>query len=138
MTVIPVNGPVGGPVSAVAFPFAVTPLGQIRADAGDGLRGRVIQVLFTSPGERVGLPEFGCGLLDLVFEPDDDVLAIAVRFSVTQNLTRWLGDLITVDGVDVTRQDGLVCVEVAYTRRADRQAEGLRVRFQDAAPWRTG
>lgn len=126
------------PAWALAFPFAVTPLGQIRAGDGDGLRGRVLQVLFTSPGERVGLPDFGCGLLDLVFEPNDDVLAAAVRFTVTQNLNRWLGDLITVDGVDVVRQDEFVRIEVAWTRRSDRQAEGLRVRFHDAAPWRTG
>lgn len=125
-------------MTMVAFPFAVDPLGQVAADTGDGLRGRIVQVLLTSPGERVGLPEFGCGLLDLVFEPNDDVLAAAVMFSVNQNLTRWLGHLITVDGVDVARRDELVAVEVAYTRRADRTAEGLRVRFHDAAPWRTG
>ncbi len=125
-------------MTTVAFPFTVDPLGQVAADGTDGLRGRIIQVLFTSPGERVALPDFGCGLLDLVFEPNDDVLAAAIGFSVTQNLMRWLGDLITVDGVDVTRQDEMVAVEVAYTRRADRQPEGLRVRFHDAAPWRTG
>lgn len=121
-----------------AFPFAVSPLGQIRTDDGDALRGRIIQVLFTSPGERVGLPDFGCGLLDMVFEPNDDMLAAAVRFTVTQNLTRWLGDLISVGGVDVTRRDEMVAVEVAYTRRGSQQAEGLRVRFHDAATWRAG
>jgi uncharacterized protein len=125
-------------VATTAFPFAVDPLGRIRVDHGDMLRGRIVQVLFTGPGERVGLPEFGCGLLDLVFEPNDDVLAAAVRFSVVQHLQRWLGDLITVQGVQVTRRDEMVAVEVAYTRRADRQAEGLRVRFHDAQPWRTG
>ena len=121
-----------------AFPFAVDTSGQVRLDDGQGLRGQIIQVLFTSPGERVGLPDFGCGLLDLVFEPNDDILATAVRFSVTQNLTKWLGDAMTVDGVDVARDGEQVAVEVAFTRRADRRAEGLRVRFHDAAPWRAG
>ena len=124
--------------TTTAFPFSVDPLGQVRADGGDALRGRIIQLLFTSPGERVGLPEFGCGLLDMVFEPNDDVLAAAVRFTITQNLTRWLGDQISVGGVDVTRREEMVAVEVAYTRRDRTQAEGLRVRFHDAAPWRTG
>lgn len=121
-----------------AFPFAVDASGQVRSDDDAGLRGQIIQVLFTSPGERVGLPDFGCGLLDLVFEPNDDILATAVRFSVTQNLTRWLGGAMTVDGVDVTRDGQQVAVEVAFTRRADRRTEGLRVRFHDAAPWRAG
>jgi phage baseplate assembly protein W len=121
-----------------AFPFAVDPPGQVRTEQGDGLRGRIVQVLFTSPGERAALPEFGCGLLDLVFEPNDDILATAIRFSVTQNLIRWLGDVMTVDGVDVTRDGEQVTVEVAFTRRSDQQSEGLRVRFHDAAPWRAG
>lgn len=125
-------------MSTPTFPFTVDPLGQVTTDPGDGLRGRIIQVLFTSPGERVALPDFGCGLLDLVFEPNDDILATAIRFNVTQNLIRWLGELITVDGVDVTRDNEMVAVEVAFTRRADRRTEGLRVRFNDAAPWRTG
>lgn len=125
-------------MSTVAFPFAVDPLGQVTTDTGDGLRGRIVQVLFTSPGERVALPDFGCGLLDLVFEPNDDLLGAAIRFRIAQNLIRWLGDLITVDGVDVTRAEEVVVVEVAYTRRADQRTEGLRVHFHDAAPWRTG
>lgn len=124
--------------TTAAFPFSVDPLGRVRADHGDALRGRIVQVLFTSPGERVALPEFGCGLLDLVFEPDDDVLAAAVRFTVDQHLTRWLGDLITVHGVDVSRQGEMVTVEVAYVRKADQQSEGLRVRFHDAVLWWTG
>lgn len=122
-----------------AFPFAVDPLGHVRVtEDSDALRGRVLQVLFTSPGERVGLPQFGCGLLDLVFEPSDDLLAATVRFTVVQGLTQWLGDEIVVDGVDLSRDEGTVVVEVAYTRRADQRREGLRARFSDGSPWRSG
>lgn len=125
-------------MTTVAFPFAIGPSGQVRtAEGSEELRGRVLQVLFTSPGERVELPEFGCGLLDLVFEPSDDLLTATVRFSVAQGLSRWLGDELTVDGVDVTRADGTITVEVAYTRRSDQRREGLRSRFSDGSPWRT-
>ena len=37
------------------------------------------QVLLTSPGERVCLPEFGCGLRRLVFAPQHDGLAATAR-----------------------------------------------------------
>lgn len=124
---------------ATSFPFSVGPSGQVRvAEGADALRGRVLQVLFTSPGERVALPEFGCGLLDLVFEPSDELLIATVRFSIAQGLTRWLGDEIVVDGVDLSRADGVVTVEVAYTRRIDQRQEGVRARFADGSPWRTG
>ena len=50
--------------------------GRISASGGDeAIRGKIIQVLFTAPGERVNLPEFGCGLFNLVFEPNDAILA---------------------------------------------------------------
>lgn len=123
---------------AVSFPFSVGASGRVRlAEGADALRGRVLQVLFTSPGERVALPEFGCGLLDLVFEPDDELLVATVRFTVAQGLNRWLGEEIVVDGVDVSRAEGVITVEVAYTRRADQRQEGVRARFADGSPWRT-
>jgi hypothetical protein len=46
------------------FPFAVNTAGRITASGGDeAMRGKMIQVLFTAPGERVNLPEFGTSLL---------------------------------------------------------------------------
>jgi phage baseplate assembly protein W len=123
---------------AVGFPFALTG-GQFRTriDA-DALHGRIVQVLFTEPGERVGLPEFGCGLFRLVFEPNDELLAAALGYTVREALDRWLGAEIAVDGVDIGHDDGGVRVEIGYTRRADLVREALRLRFQEGSPWTTG
>ena len=75
-----------------AFPFAVNSAGRIIASGGDdAIRGKVIQVLFTAPGERVHVPDFGCGLFHLVFEPNDAILAATMEFTVGQALSRWLG-----------------------------------------------
>ncbi|WP_198679197.1 GPW/gp25 family protein [Thermomonospora amylolytica] len=126
-----------GDRSSLAFPFAMA-AGQVRTSGGDeALRERIVQVLFTAPGERVDLPEFGCGLLQLVFEPNDDLLRAAAGFTVAQGLTRWLGDEIAVDGVDVSQHGEHVVVEVAYTRRADLRQEGLRVQFQGGPVWKS-
>jgi phage baseplate assembly protein W len=121
-----------------AFPFAIAD-GQVRTAAdGDALRGRIVQVLFTAPGERVELPSFGCGLFDLVFEPNDELLATAAAFRVGEALTRWLGEEISVDGVDVSRDGPTVLVELAYTRRVDRAREALRLRFREGPAWTSG
>lgn len=128
----------GPTIPGPAFPFAIVG-GQVRsAGADEALRGRIVQVLFTAPGERVDLPEFGCGLFNLVFEPNDELLRAALGFSIIQSLTRWLGDEIAVDGVDVARDEASVVVEVAYTRRADRSRAGIRVQFQEGALWNRG
>jgi phage baseplate assembly protein W len=122
---------------ALGFPFTLTG-GRLRTSAvTDTLHGRIVQVLFTQPGERVGLPEFGCGLFRLVFEPNDELLAAALGYTVREALDRWLGDEIAVDGVDISHDGGQVLVEVAYTRRADLVREGLRLRFQEGSPWTT-
>ena len=39
------------------------------------IRDMIEQILFTSPGERVMRPDFGCGLKQLVFMPASDALA---------------------------------------------------------------
>jgi uncharacterized protein len=116
----------------VAFPFALSPgTGGFDMAAGDArMRAKVLQVLFTTPGERVNLPEFGCGLFDLVFEPNDPVLAAAMEFTIGQALTRWLGDEIVVDRVDVESLGEAVGVEVGWTNRADRSRTAIRVQFR--------
>ena len=113
---------------AFGFPFAVSAAGRIEpAPDGDAvLRSRVLQVLFTAPGERVGLPEFGCGLLNLVFDTSDPVLAAAVEFTVGQALTRWLGDQLVVDAVSVDTRGEVLDVDVVYTSRADRTRRSIR------------
>jgi len=113
------------------FPFQINTAGQIRASGGDeAIRGKIIQVLFTAPGERVNVPEFGCGLFNLVFEPNDAVLAAAMEFTVGQALTRWLRDEIIVDGVSVEAEQEQVLIEIVYTRREDLARQMVRIQFR--------
>ncbi|MEV0293909.1 GPW/gp25 family protein [Nocardia sp. NPDC050710] len=117
--------------TGTGFPFDVNADGVIdlERDEAAGLRGKIIQVLFTTPGERVNQPEFGCGLLNLVFDPNNEIMAAAIEFTVGQALTRWLGDEIVVGGVDVRPFDETVTVEVAYLRRRDLSPQRVRLRF---------
>ncbi len=114
-----------------AFPFAVSNGGRIAATGVDeAIRGKIIQVLFTAPGERVNKPEFGCGLFNLVFEPNDSVLAAAMEFTIGQALSRWLKDDIVLDAVDVKAEDEKVFVQVFYTRKQDLARQAVRIQFR--------
>lgn len=113
------------------FPFSVTQGGRINATGGDvALRGKIVQVLFTSRGERVNLPEFGCGLLDLVFDINDPILAALVEFTITQSLIRWLSQDIKVEAVNVEVVNENCLVEVVYIRRQDLMAQAVRINFK--------
>ncbi|MEO7701874.1 MAG: GPW/gp25 family protein [Opitutus sp.] len=81
------------------------------------IRDLIEQVLFTAPGERVNRPDFGCGLMQLVFAPNSDQLSAATQMIVQGSLQQWLGDLIQVDGVEVLNEDSVLHVVIRYTIR---------------------
>ena len=117
--------------TSFGFPFTVNPAGRISATGGDDtIRGKIVQVLFTAPGERVNQPEFGCGLFNLVFEPNDAILAATMEFTVGQALSRWLGDEIVVDSVEVEAVEETITIEVVYTKRQDLSKQAVRVHFR--------
>ena len=93
------------------------------ATPDDHLRDLIEQVLFTTPGERVNRPEFGSGLMQLVFAGNSDELAAATQFLVQGALQRWLGDRIKVEAVDVTSRDSTLEVTVTWVALADQQRQ---------------
>jgi uncharacterized protein len=98
-------------------PFHVNGQGRVATTgADDHVRDMIYQVLFTNPGERVNRPNFGCGLLQLVFMPNSDVLATATQFLVPGALQRWLADVIQVEQVRVDNEEERLVVEVVYVR----------------------
>jgi len=105
------------------FPFRVDGRGRSGlSDRSDHIRDMVEQVLFTSPGERVNRPTFGCGLLQLVFQPNSEPLEVAVGATVQGALQQWLGELISVDQVRVVAEDSVLQVTVAYTVRSTQES----------------
>lgn len=95
----------------------------------DHVRDLVMQVLFTSPGERVNRPEFGCGLKSYVFMPNNPALAAATQALVKGALQKWLEREIAVEAVDVDARDERLVVTVAYRPRltGERRVEEFSV-----------
>ncbi|MBA2695149.1 MAG: GPW/gp25 family protein [Actinobacteria bacterium] len=111
-------------MSHLDFPLHVDGRGRLAVtDPDDHVRDMIHQVLFTSPGERVNRPDFGCGLLQLVFLPNSEPLAIATEFTVKSALQRWLGDVIQTERVTVRTEEETLRVEVTYRRLLDRVRE---------------
>jgi phage baseplate assembly protein W len=84
-------------------------------DENRHIRDLIEQVLFTAPGERVNRPDFGSGLLQLVFQPNSDELAATTQFLVQGALKQWLGDVIDVNSVEVRNNDARLEVVIVYT-----------------------
>lgn len=100
----------------IYFPYQFDGRGRTEeAHLQDYITQLVEQVLFTSPGERVNLPDFGSGLLQLPFAPNSVEMAAATQFSVQAALQKWLGSYIKVQSVVATAQDAVLTVTVTYT-----------------------
>ena len=111
------------------IPFAFGPDGRTAATSyPDHVRDLVEQVLFTAPGERVNRPDFGSGLLGLLFEPNSEALAAATRLGVESALQRWLGELIQVEAVQVRALDSQLEVTVQYVVRLTQERRVERFR----------
>src|ERR1700737_2594388 len=84
----------------IYFPYQFDGRGRTReASLTEYVRQLVEQVLFTSPGERVNLPDFGSGLLQLPFAPNSLEMAAATQFTVQGALQKWLSAFIKVVSV---------------------------------------
>ena len=102
----------------IDYPFHFDRLGRTATTGYDGhVRDMIEQLLFTNPGERVNRPDFGSGLLQLVFAPNSPELAAALQFTVQASLQRWLGDVIDVQALEVIREDATLRVTVQYVVR---------------------
>jgi uncharacterized protein len=89
--------------SDYAFPFRIDPRSGQGAQSpyAAHVDQMIRQVLLTTPGERADLPEFGCGLRQLLFAPNSDALQATTQLMVQRSLTRWLGSQITLQSVTV-------------------------------------
>lgn len=100
----------------INFPYQIRVNGRTdTTDRNDHVRDLIKQVLFTSPGERVNRPTFGCGLNQLVFEPNSFELISTLQFLVKGALQEWLSEVIDVAEVRIEIMDSILQVHIQYT-----------------------
>lgn len=102
----------------IDFPFHFDSRGHTAAtDEADHIRDMIEQLIFTNPGERVNRPDFGSGLLQLVFAPNSPELAATVQFTVQAALQRWLGDVIELREIEARAVDSSLTLDLKYAIR---------------------
>ncbi|MGI8587610.1 MAG: GPW/gp25 family protein [Chloroflexia bacterium] len=102
----------------IDYPFHFDGRGRTAlTDTDDHIRDMIEQILFTNPGERVNRPDFGSGVMQLIFTPNSPELATALQFTMQAALQRWLGDLIEVQALDVTSEEATLQIVVRYVVR---------------------
>jgi uncharacterized protein len=99
----------------IDFPFRFDGRGRTATtDRDDHVRDMIEQLIFTNPGERVNRPDFGSGLLQLVFAPNSPELAATVQFTLQAALQHWLGEVLQVKDLSVTANDSTLTIDLKY------------------------
>jgi Bacteriophage baseplate protein W len=109
----------------IAYPFSITDEGLVATSGySQHIEQLIEQILFTMPGERVNLPDFGTGITRLIFDPGNAEMVSATQFLIQGALQQWLGNLIQVQTVQVVAEDSTLNVTIHYVVK---QTSQLRV-----------
>lgn len=114
---------------AMRFPYQLSSRGGAATAGSEDdayVRDLLEQVLLTSPGERVNRPDFGSGLLGMVFASGGDVLESALQANVQATLQRWLQDLVVIQSVNVEVVDSAAYVTIQYIVQRTQQQQVAR------------
>jgi phage baseplate assembly protein W len=121
-----------------AFPFRIDLVSRQASQAQSyelHVDQMIRQVLLTAPGERVDLPEFGCGVRQLLFAPNSEPLAATAQILIQQALRRWLAQHIDVQRVVVESPDAApdgsqLLIRIEYLLRETLSTKGLEILVQ--------
>jgi phage baseplate assembly protein W len=118
------------PFTSIRYPVALdSSLGRLQQeqDYAAHVKQLIKQVLYTSPGERINRPDFGCGVKRLVFAPNSDISASLLQVSIFEALDRWLSSVIQVSDVKVQALQEVLEIRVAYILKARQKKDYLNL-----------
>jgi len=103
------------------YPVKVDERGDIaRSSKEEDIQEAIQIILGTARGERIMRPDFGCGIHDLVFAPNNASTAGLARFCVEEALVRW-EPRIDIESIEVQAdpaQPELLLISISYRVRS--------------------
>jgi len=111
----------------LALPLQPDEAGRLPQAAGpEKVRQAIFIILDTEPGERVMLPEFGCGLRRYLMQPNNAATRADIERAVSLALQRW-EPRIRVSQVEVSSggDPALVLIDIQYAHVWDGRRDSL-------------
>lgn len=110
------------------FPFRVTPRGRLAMARGEErIEDAIYLILGTRFGERLMQPEFGCGIHELLFAPNDSTTRARAVEYVRRALVAWEPriDVLGVGTETAEAEPSLLLIRVHYRVRANNAVGNL-------------
>jgi Bacteriophage baseplate protein W len=103
------------------FPLQVTPNGRIaQARHEQRIEESLLLILSTAPGELPMRPEFGCGIHEMLFAPNDPRTIALVVHLVRRAITRYEArvDLLDCSAQNSREAPNLLLIRLSYRVRS--------------------
>jgi uncharacterized protein len=104
------------------FPLQVTPRGRVALARHEvRVEESIYQILSTAKGERVMLPDFGCGIHEMVFSSNSAGNLARIKQDVLQALVRFERriDVLAVTVDNPREEPNLLLIRVSYRIRSN-------------------
>ena len=108
--------------TGLRFPLQASAAGRIATSSTERrIEESIYLILGTKLGERVMLPDFGCGIHDLAFEPNNSATRTRAIDSVRRALVKYEPriDVLEVSATSAPGEANLLLVRVDYRLRGN-------------------
>ena len=111
----------------LSFPFRIGVNGRTVqvSTVNEHVKDEITQLILTNPGERLFLPEFGGGLRLFLFSNLDEPTIAMAKTAITQNLLTWLGDRISLEGLELDIVNEKLILKLKYRVKASNEFQIL-------------
>lgn len=114
---------------AAPFPIVKTPQGLLAPVSGlAGIKGDLLQLLLTNPGDRVMLPTYGTALRALLFRPNTSFLIDSVKQVISAAISQW-EPRIVVKSIDVQNNATNASLAAADPRQNLENFLSIKIKF---------
>ena len=112
----------------VAFPLDENNIFDSTETLIDQAKSNLINLLLTSPGERINLPDFGVGLKQLLFEQNIDL--ITLRETIIKQSAFYVPNINVVDvSTSLSPSKHILFVSITYRSLLDGQIDSVQLNF---------
>ena len=114
---LPFNGPAG--------PFNST------YSTKDQIKSNLINLILTSPGERIMNPEFGCRLREVLFENITDNINELITNNINTSIFTYIPEIESTDiTIDTSKRDNnLITIIIRYKLTLSQETDQITLQF---------
>lgn len=116
----------------IKFPFNKKRIFDLDYTTKDHAKSKLINVLLTSPGERINQPLFGVGLKNKLFQQQTPLTEDEIRSSINPQVERYIPE-ISINNISFSRggpQEHVLNININYIFANTNEEDSVSLKFE--------